>query len=118
MIYQTNTLQFDLTSPDGVLYNIVAIYAPNGNNATYWTTLHRLIYKPKLKQILIGDFIVTLDPYLDLNNYKIDNHIKGREVINSWLQRDKYIDAFIYIYPTTRSSSWRWDDNKGNIAEI
>ena len=47
LIDQTNTLQFDLTSTDGVVYNIVAIYAPDGNNATYWTTLHRLIDGPK-----------------------------------------------------------------------
>ena len=60
---QTNTLMFDLTSPDEVVYNIVAIYAPDGNNATYWTTLHNLMDRPKLKQILIGDFNVTLDPY-------------------------------------------------------
>ena len=86
LIDQTNTLQFDLTSPDGVVYNIVAIYAPDGNNATYWTTLHnRLIEGPNPKQILI-DYNVTLDLYLDMTNYKTDNHIKGREVINSCLQ--------------------------------
>ena len=44
----------------------------------------------------------------------MDNHTKGREVINSWLQREDYIDAFRYIYPTTKSFSWRWDGNKGN----
>ena len=47
LIDQTNTLQFDLTSPDGVLYNIVAIYAPDGSNATYWTELHDKMDKQK-----------------------------------------------------------------------
>ena len=36
----TNTIQFDLESPDGAVYNMVAIYAPDGNNFTYWTQLH------------------------------------------------------------------------------
>ena len=114
LVDKTNTLQFDLISPDGVLYNIVAIYAPDGSNATYWTELHDKMDKKKFKQILIGDFNVTLDPYLDRTNYKMDNHTKGREVINSWLQREEYIDAYRYIYPTTRGFSWRWDGNKGN----
>ena len=69
---------------------MVLVYAPDGNKATYWTTLHnRLAKKPKPKQILIGDFNVTLDPVLDRSNYITDNHTKGREVINSWLQRDE-----------------------------
>ena len=41
LLDETDTLKFDLTSPDGTKYNIVAIYAPVGNNATYWTTLHK-----------------------------------------------------------------------------
>ena len=41
----TNTIQFELTSPDGEVYNIVAIYAPDGNNATYWTTIHNKLSK-------------------------------------------------------------------------
>ena len=54
--------------------------------------------KPKFKQILIGDFNVTLDPYLDRTNYKMDNYTKGREVINSWLQReDTFMPSHIYI---------------------
>ena len=114
LIDQTNTLQFDLTSPDGVLYKIVAIYAPDGNNVTYWTRLYNLMDKHKPKQIIIGDFNVTLDPYLDRTNYKTDNHTKDREVINSWLQRDEYIDAFSFMYPTNKSFSWRWDGNKGD----
>ena len=74
----SNTLQFDLTSPDGVVHNVVAIYAPDGNNATYWTRLYIKMDKPKPKQILIGDFNVILDPYLDRSNYKLDNPTKGR----------------------------------------
>ena len=113
LVEDSNTLQFDLTSPSGVVYNVVAIYAPDGYEATYWTRLYTKMDRPKPKQILIGDFNVTLDPYLDRCNYRSDNHAKSRDVINSWLQREEYIDAFRYIYPTTRSYSWRWDENKG-----
>ena len=36
-IINTNTLQFDLKSPSGFQYNVVAIYAPDRLGATYWT---------------------------------------------------------------------------------
>ena len=35
-------------------------------------------------------------------------------MINSWIQREEYLDAYRYLYPTTRGFSWRWDGNKGN----
>ena len=34
LIDETNRLQFDAIGPDGTIYNIVAIYAPDGNNST------------------------------------------------------------------------------------
>ena len=118
LLDETDTLKFDLTSPDGTKYNIVAIYAPDGNNATYWTTLHKkLINGPRTKQILIGDFNVTLDPYLDRTNYFTDNHVKGREVINSWIEGEEYFDAFRYIYPTSSTYSWRWDGNGNHSSK-
>ena len=70
LIENSNTLQFDLKPPSGVVYNIVAIYAPDGNNTTYWTKLYTKMDRPKPKQILIGDFNVTLDPYLDRKTMK------------------------------------------------
>ena len=100
MVEDSNTLQFDLKSPSGVMYNVVAIYAPDKEGATYWTKLYENMERPKSKQILIGDYNVTLDPYLDRCNYKIDNHTKSREVINSWIQREEYLDVYRYIYPT------------------
>jgi exonuclease III len=102
-----------MISPDEVVYNIVAIYAPDGNNSTDWTALHnKLVKKPRTRQILIGDYNTTLDPILDRYNYLTDNHIQGREVINSWINNDEYLDAFRYIYPESRSFSWRWDGNQ------
>ena len=76
-----DTIQFDLTSPDGMVYNIVAIYAPDGNkyNYIYWTSLDgKLAGKPRNKQILIGDYNTTLDPVLDRSNYLTSNLVKRR----------------------------------------
>ena len=114
MVRDSNTLQFDLKSPSGIMYNVVAIYAPDNKGATYWTELYEYMEKSNPRQILIGDYNVTLDPCLDRCNYKTDNHTQSREVINSWIQREEYIDAYRYLYPTTRGFSWRWDGNKGN----
>ena len=55
MVRNANTLQFDLKSPGGVVYNVVAIYAPDRIGATYWTELYGSIEKSKPRQILIGD---------------------------------------------------------------
>ena len=60
LIDPTNTVQFDLISPDGTIYNIVAIYAPNGDN-TYCTELQeKVTNKDGNYQILIGDFNTTM----------------------------------------------------------
>ena len=109
----TNTLQFDLNSLGGEVYNIVAVYAPDGYTATYWTQLHKkLTGRSRQKQLIIGDFNTTLDPILDRQNYDYDNHIQSRKVINSWINSDEYLDAFRYIYPESRNFSWRWDGNQ------
>ena len=65
MVKDSNTLQFDLKSPSGVVYNVVAIYSPEKEGSTYWTELHDNMEKSILRQILYN---VTLDPYLDRCN--------------------------------------------------
>ena len=52
-------------------------------------------------QILTGDLDITLGSYLDRTNYKTDNHVKGCEVINSWLLDEEYVDVFRYFYSDT-----------------
>ena len=103
----TDKIQFDLTSPDGMVYNIVAIYAPDGDiNVQYWATLYGQLARKPTKQILIGEFNTTLDPVLDRSNYSTDNHCKGRKVINSWINDDAYLDAYRYLYKETKGYSW------------
>jgi hypothetical protein len=109
LLDHSNTLKFDLVSPDVMIYNIVAIYAPDGNNATYWTTLHRkLNEKPNNYQILIGYYKDTLDPILDASNYQIDSHLRKHQVIQSWLQDEEYLNSFRYVYTEKKVFSWRW----------
>ena len=97
LLDEQNTVQFDLISPDMTTYNIVALYAPDGQEgANYWTSLHEKIGTGNPNQILIGDFNVTLDPYLDKTEYRTDHtHAKSRSIINSWIENEEYIDAFI-----------------------
>ena len=72
----TNTIQFDLNSPDGMVYNVVEMYAPDGErNAPYWATLHGLLKRKHSKEILIGNS--TSDPILDRYNYSTDNHYRA-----------------------------------------
>ena len=108
-----NTVQFDLISPDMTVYNIVAIYAPDGNEgAKYWSALHNKVYTTNPNQLLIGDFNVTLDPYLDKTEYLSDNsHVQSRKIINSWIDNEEYLDAYRHLYPETKTYSWYWDRN-------
>ena len=67
LLDKENTVQFDLIAPDMTTYNIVAIYAPSKGDEghKYWSTLHPKLHTKNPNQLLIGDFNVTLDPYLD-----------------------------------------------------
>ena len=67
LLDKENTVQFDLIAPDMTIYSIVAIYAPSKGDEgpKYWSTLHPKLHTKNPNQLLIGDFNVTLDPYLD-----------------------------------------------------
>ena len=112
LLDETNTLQFDAVSPDGTIYNIIAIYAPDGNNAPYFKKIHEQIQIQKNHyQILIGDFNLTLNPELDRINYKYekDNHAQGRAEINSWILNNEYLDVYRFHYPSTHGYTYRSD---------
>ena len=77
----------------------MAIYAPDGSNATYWTELHDKTDQKKFKQILIGDFNVTFDPYLDRTNYKTYNHTKAEQWSTlGYRERNTLMLIGIYIH--------------------
>ena len=67
---------------------------------------------------MIGDLNVTLDPHLDRTNYKTNNHIKAREVINSWLLNEDYVDVYIYFYPYTKGYTYKSDSDKNQKAQL
>ena len=96
-----------------MVYNVVEIYAPDGErNIPYWTTLQGLLTRKHSKQIIIVDLNITLDPILDRCNYSTDNHCKGRQVINSCLKVEEYLDAYRYLHKETKLYYWRWDGNR------
>ena len=121
IIDKDNAIQFDILSPDNTTYNIVAIYAPNSiqDNLKFFKSLPGMIKKEEDDfQILIGDYNTTLDPKLDKVNYKGDDHAKSREVINSWLMDEDFIDSYRYIYPDERNYSYRQDCDKTQKARL
>ena len=106
LLDKENTVQFDLISPDMTIYNIVAIYAPckGDEGPKYWSALHKKIYTTNPNQLLIGDFNVTLDPYLDKTEYVSDySHVQSRKIINSWIDNEEYLDAYRQLYPETKT---------------
>ena len=110
IIDKNNAIQFNVISPDNTIYNIVAIYAPNKiqDNLNFLKSLPGKLKNDEEKyQILIGDFNTTLDSTLDRVNYKNDDHAKTREIINSWLMDEEFIDSYRYLYPETKDYSYR-----------
>ena len=121
LIDATDTLQFDAIGPDGTIYNIVAIYAPSGNNSDYFKTVHnKTTISDNKYQILIGDLNLTLNPELDRVNYKheYDSHTQGRAVINNWITNDEYVDTFRYLHPNTRGYTYRKDSDKSQMSRL
>ena len=110
LLDEENTVQFDLISPDMTVYNIVALYAPDGQEgANYWSSLHNKIYTTNPNQLLIGDFNVTLDPYLDKTEYITDSsHVKSRKIINSWIDNEEYFDAYKRIQKLFMEMGWKY----------
>ena len=116
-----NAIQFDILSPNNTIYNIVAIYAPNSvqNNLNFFKSLPGKLKKDEDDfQILIGDYNTTLDPLLDKVNYKGDDHAKSREVINSWLMDEDFIDSYRYMYSDVRNYSYICDCDKTQKARL
>ena len=116
LLDDTDTIQFDLISPTGETYNIVAIYATNhiAQAEEYFKKLHEDVFRSNNEhQIIIGDFNTTLCPEMDRIQYKKDTHVKTREIINAWLSRGEYIDSYRHLNPDVRSYTWRCQ-NKGS----
>ena len=75
----------------------MAIYAPNNQKdiSDFLKSLPNKIKKGDDDfQILIGDYNTTLDPNLDQINYRGDEHTKSREIINSWIMNEDYVDSY------------------------
>ena len=109
VIDKDNALQFDVLSPDNIVYNVIAVYAPNKiqDNLHFFKSLPGKLKKEEDFQIIIGDYNTTLDPILDKVNYKNDDHAKTRDVINSWLMDEDFIDSFRYLYPDEKAYTYR-----------
>ena len=52
---------------------------------------------PESHGMLWGDNNTTLDPIIDRRQYKHDNHIKSRLVLNSWIEANEMLDYFRLI---------------------
>ena len=73
MIEKDNALQFDVLTPDNIVYNVIAVYAPNKvqDNFNFFKSLPGKLKKGEEFQIIIDDYNTTLDPILDKVNYKM-----------------------------------------------
>merc|ERR1711905_59640 len=90
---------------------LVAVYAPNEDNVEWWESLYKIIEQMDYRDIvIIGDYNQIMDPELDSKNYKTNVMTykpKCRNLLNSWLNSDTYVDIFREQNPLTKEYTWR-----------
>ena len=66
----------------------------------FWENAHEIMLTgTNQHQIIIGDFNCTLNHNVDQQGYKTDPHSKSRNVINSLLEQELFIDSFRHLNP-------------------
>ena len=98
MLDQTNVVQIDENHMIG-LFTILAIYAPDGDNANYFKTIDGKVKNTESDyQIFIGDFNVTLDHSLIKLSIKLTSTSKvGKSSTLGSLIRSTLMYTGIYI---------------------
>ena len=88
-------MSFNITSQNETL-KVLTCYAPSsGDDPEFFIKCKEILDNSTEEHgILIGDYNTTLDPHLDRCNYKHDNHVKSRLVINSWIEASEMLDYF------------------------
>ena len=79
----------------------------------FWENAHEIMLTgTNQHQIIIGDFNCTLNHNVDQQGYKTDPHSKSRNVINSLLEQELFIDSFRHLNPEKKSYTFRTKDGK------
>ena len=73
---------------------VLGCYAPSSDDAPeYFLDCEEPLNNSQdTHGIFLGYLNTTLDPKLDRQHYKGDNHIKSRIVINSWIESNDLLD--------------------------
>ena len=84
VIQEGMLLSFNVSAQNEIV-KILTCYAPSsGDDPEFFIKCKEILDNSTINHgILMGDFNTTLDPNLDRRNYKQDNHVKSRIVINS-----------------------------------
>ena len=95
VIQEGMLMSFNITSQNEII-KVLTCYAPSsGDDPEFFIKCKEILDNSTEKHgILIGDYNTTLDPHLDRCNYKHDNHVKSRLVINSWIEASEMLDFF------------------------
>ena len=100
-----STLLFDVKNNDNKTLTIAAIYAPSdSDNKFYFEEVDNKLQNRAISldfQMIIGDYNTTLDYSRDRKGYSktIDTHKNCRALIKTWIEDEKWVDAFDYHHP-------------------
>ena len=70
-------------------------------------------------QMIIGDYNTTLDYSRDRKGYSrtVDTHKNCRALIKTWIEDEKWVDAFDYHHPGKKSYTWESKQKKDKKEE-
>ena len=123
-IIDNSTLIFDIKNSDNKTLTIAAIYAPSdADNIFYFEEIDNKLQNRAISsdfQMIIGDYNTTLDYSRDRKGYSktIDTHKNCRALIKTWMEEEKWIDAFDHHHPGKKSYTWESKQKKGQKGRI
>ena len=118
VIQEGMLLSFNISSQNETV-KILTCYAPSsGDDPEFFIKCKEILDNSTDNHgILMGDFNTTLDPHLDRRNYKHDNHVKSRLVINSWIEASEMLDFFRLTNGNIQQWSYRVKETHNNTLK-
>lgn len=87
---------------------LVSIYGPNRDNPKFYESLkERINNYDSQNLLLVGDWNLVLDPYLDYDNYSNINNPKAKETVENMIIELNLTDVWRENNPQTKRFTWR-----------
>ena len=92
---------------DSNTFNLLCIYGPNEDNPNFFNDLFNLIANSNMaNSIIVGDFNVTINPYMDNLHYAQVRNVLAREKLKEMMEQHGFIDVFRQLNRNKKRFTW------------